>query len=200
MSQTFNANADDGLLRLWQDSAIATPDPERLTRSVGRMALARFDREVFQHDLREYGAFVFLLLFFSGQAVFQGDLVQAAVGIAGGLFVVSYLWWQHRRLTPLDPSADGRGYQAALLDRLDGEIRLLKNIRYWYLAPLYLPVLWTVAAAWRRNPLVAFAGWMVMTAVYVAVAWLCERVAVRRLTRERDAVASLYAEEALRER
>jgi hypothetical protein len=124
-----------------------------------------------------------------------GDRVQAAVGITSGLFVVSYLWWQHRRLTPLDPSADGRAYQAALLDRIDGQIRLLKNIRYWYLLPLYLPVAWTVAATWRRNPVAAVVGWALMTAVYILVAWLCERVAVRRLTFERDTVASLYTEQ-----
>jgi hypothetical protein len=196
MSHSFNTNADDSLLRLWQESAIATLDPDRLTRSIGRMALARFDRALFRHDLREYAAFVFLLLFFSGQAALGGDLVQAAVGITGGLFVVSYLWWQHRRLTPLDASADGRAYQAALLDRIDGQIRLVRNIRYWYLLPLYLPVVWTVAATWRRNPLAAVVGWAVLTAVYVVVAWLCERVAVRRLTLERDAVASLYTDQA----
>ena len=143
------------------------------------------------------GAFVFLLLFFIGQAAVGGDRVQAAVGITGGLVVVSYLWWQHRRLSPLDPSADGRAYQAALLDRLDGQIRLLKNIRYWYLLPLYLPVVWTVAETWRRSPWVAVVGWAAMTAVYVVVAWRCERVAIRRLTLERDAVASLYTEPGL---
>lgn len=197
MSQSFVRNGDDSLLRLWQESATATSHPEHLTRSMGRMALARFDRAILRHDLREYAAFVFLLLVFSGQTALGGDRVQAVVGITGGLFVVSYLWWQHRRLTPLDPAADGRAYQAALLDRIDGEIRLLKNIRYWYLLPLYLPVVWTVVGTWRRNPLAAVVGWAVMTAIYVMVAWLCERVAVRRLTLERDTVASVYTEQAL---
>ena len=194
MSQSFVGDDDDGLLRLWQESTVATPDAERVTRSLGRMALTRFDRAILQHDFREYAAFVFLLLFFAGQAAFGGDRVQAAVGITAGLFVVSYLWRQHRRLTPLDPSADGRAYQTALLDRIDGQIRLLKDIRYWYLLPLYLPVVWTAAATWRRHPVAAVAGWALMTAVYVVVAWVCERVVVRRLTLERGAVASLYVE------
>jgi hypothetical protein len=197
MSQSSATNGDDGLLRLWQESVIDTPDAQRLARSMGRMALAQFDRAILHHDLREYGAFVFLLLFFIGQAGVGGDRVQAAVGITGGLVVVSYLWWQHRRSSPLDPSADGRAYQAALLDRLDGQIRLLKSIRYWYLLPLYLPVVWTVAETWRRSPWVAVVGWAAMTAVYVVVAWRCERVAIRRLTLERDAVASLYTEPGL---
>jgi hypothetical protein len=79
----------------------------------------------------------------------------------------------------------------------DGQMRLLKTIRYWYLVPLYPPVVWTVAITWRRDPLVAVVGWSVMTAVYVMVAWPCERAAVRRLTLERDAVASLYTEQGL---
>lgn len=197
MSPSSVTNADDDLLRLWQESATATPDIERLTRSLGRMTLARFDRAILQHDLREYAAFIFLLVFFSGQAALGGDRAQAAIGVAGGLFVVCYLWWRHRRLAPLDDSADGLAYQAALLDRIDGHIRLLKSVRYWYLLPLYLPVMWTVAVAWRRNPVAAVVGWAVMTAVYGAVAWLCERAAVRRLTVERDAVASLYTEQGL---
>jgi hypothetical protein len=63
--------------------------------------------------------------------------------------------------------------------------------------PLYPPVVWTVAVTWRRNPFVAVVGWAVMTAVYIMVAWLCERAAVRRLTLERGAVAALYTEQGL---
>jgi hypothetical protein len=194
MNQSFTGGDDGALLRLWQETTIATPDSDRMARSVGRMALERFDRAIVHHDFREYAAFVLLAVVFSGQAAMGGDRVQAAIGIASGVFVVSYLWWQHRRLTGLDPTADGRAYQAALLERIDGQLRLLKNIRYWYLLPLYLPVMWTVVVTWRRHPVGAVVGWALMTAVYVVIGWLCERMAVRRLTVEREAVASLYAE------
>lgn len=197
MSHSFVGRDDDGLLRLWQETAIATPDADRLGGSLGRLALERFDRAILRHDLREYVAFVFLVVVFSGQAVLGGDRVQATIGIAAGLFVVLYLWIKHRRLTLLNPSADARAYQRALLERIDGQRRLLETIRYWYLLPLYVPVLWTAATAWRRHPVGAVVGWALMTAVYIAVGWLCERVAVRRLTVEREAVASLYAESEL---
>lgn len=195
MSEQLVTGEDD-LLRLWQESLLPAPEPEHLARSIGRLQLAGFDRAVRRHDLREYLGFVLLLLFYTGQWLLGGNRLQAAVAVAGALFVVCYLWRRHRGLTPLNPAADGRAYQAALLERIDAHIRLLRSIRYWYLLPLYPPVLWTVAETWPRNPVVAATGFVIMTACYAAVAWLCERSAIRHLQATRDRAAALYREEA----
>jgi hypothetical protein len=198
MSRHDVPGGDDNLLRLWQETRLAAPDPERLARSVGRIALLGFDRRLRVQDLREYVGFLLIFAFFTVQWVIGGaafNWIQAALAIGGALFVISYLFWRHRRLlTPLDPSASGRAYHAALLARIDGQLQLVKSLRYWYLLPLYPPVLWTVASTWERNRAAAAAGFVVMTAAYVAVAWLSARYEVRRLTAQRRELESLYTE------
>ena len=113
---------------------------------------------------------------------------------AGGLFVGAYLWWQHRGLAPLDPAADARSYQAALLMRIEHQIRLLSRVRYWYLLPLYLPAFLTFAAIWPRSRITAVLSFVIVTTVFAAIGWLNERVAVPLLRKERARVESLYEE------
>lgn len=195
MSQLFDAGAADDLVRLWQETTLPAPDPERLARRVARLALTHFDRAIGRRNIREYAGFVALFLIAGWQWMAGGDRVYAAMAITGGVFVVGYLWWQHRQLAPLDPSADARRYQAALLARIDHQIRLLGRVRYWYLLPLYLPVFRVVATTWDRRPKGALFLWVLVTGVFIVIGWLNERVAVTFLRKERARVESIYMEE-----
>ena len=192
MTQPFGAGAADDLVRLWQESILPSSDPERLARQVGRMTLARFDRMIDRRNLREYLGLVVLAMMAGWQWMAGGNRVQAAAILAGGLFVGCYLWWQHRRLAPLDPAADARSYQAALLARIDHQIRLLSSVRYWYLLPLFIPSLWTFVATWQRSRVAAVIGFIVVTVLFAGIGWLNERLAVPFLRQERARVESLY--------
>ncbi len=194
MNQPFDPGTEDDLVRLWQESALAMPDPERLARRVGRLALTRFDRAVFRRNLREYAGFLALFLICAWQWVAGGDRIYGAMATAAGLFVVGYLWWQHRQIPPLDPSADARTFHTALLAHIDHQIRLLGSVRYWYLLPLYLPVFRVVAIAWKRRPEGALVFWAVVTGVFILVGWLNERLAVTFLRKQRAQVEAVYQE------
>lgn len=194
MSHRFDAETPDDLVRLWQESLLPAPDPGRVTRRVAKMALTRFDRAIFWRNVREYAGYILLLFLFGRQWIVGGDRIEAALVIAGASFGMGYLWWQHRRIVPADPSADARTFQAALLARIDDQIRLLSRIRYWYLLPLYVSVLWTTAHTWRESPIAAVVGWTVVTGAFVWIAWVNERLVVGHLKGERARVEALYEE------
>jgi hypothetical protein len=154
--------------------------------------VTRFDRTIFRRNSREYIAGL-ILLAWSGYNAFHGSR-QALSLMAGVLFMMGYLWWSHRGMVALDPSADGRTYRNALLTRLDAQIRLLSRVRYWYLLPLYLPMVWQAVEHWPHSPWAAGLGLLVVTAFFVMVGWLNEVLAVKKLTQDRANVEQMFKE------
>jgi hypothetical protein len=195
MNSAIGIDAGDDLVGLWQDTRLPGPDPEKLARRVAAMALRRFDRVIAWRNLREYAGSLLVLLFAVWRWRAGGERLQASAMIVAVLIVSGALWWQHRRVRSPDPAADARSYQAALLARIDHQIRLLGTVRYWYLLPLYLPVLLQVGLAWPTHPVSAIITLVVVTAIYVGLARLNERLAVGLLRQERARVASLYADD-----
>ncbi len=192
MSHPSNPVADD-LVRLWRESLLPSPDPERLASQLARLALGRFDRRVSWRNVREYAAALAVVGFGVWRFMAGDDRVQAGAIVGAAAFVAAYLWLQHRRLPRLDPAATARDYQAALLARIDRQIALLGGVRYWYLLPLYLPVLVQVARAWQAQQRAAAVLMLVLvTALYAGLAYVNERLAVSYLKDERARVASLY--------
>jgi hypothetical protein len=161
--------------------------------------LKRFDGAIFWRNFREYAAgfailLVFAWLILTDTARKLGMLEFVYGGALGVVFVLAYLWWQHRSLTPVDPSADARAYQAAMLARIDKQIRLCGRARYWHLLPFYIPGLWAIKQVSKKDPLFAMIGLAIYTGVYVVVGWLNEVWAVRKLRMERSRIEGLYAE------
>ena len=192
MSHPSNPVADD-LIRLWRESLLPSPDPERLANQLARLALRRFDRSVSWRNLREYAAALAVVGFGVWRFMAGDDRLQAGAIVCGAAFVAAYLWFQHRRLPCLDPTATARDYQAALLARVDRQIALLGGVRYWYLLPLYVPVLFQVAHTWQAHQrAAAVLVLVVVTALYAGLAYVNERLAVSYLKEERARVASLY--------
>jgi hypothetical protein len=178
----------------WQKTAEADQDIERLARTIMAQTW-RFDQKVFWRNAREYAAGIFLFVVFSGQLVTGFDRVGALVGIVSVGFVLTYIWWKHRGLHPLDPASDVAAYQAALVARYDDQIRLLRSVPYWYLLPLYIPVLWMARNVWHKSPVAAVLSLLVVLALYVGLAWLNVVAAVRGLRVARDRVESMFAKE-----
>lgn len=192
MSHPSDPVADD-LVRLWRDSLMPTPHSERLANQLARLALRRFDSHILWRNSREYAAALAVVGFGVWRFLAGDDPLQAGAIVFGAAFVAGYLWFQHRRLPRLDPAAPGRDYQAALLGRIDRQIALLGGVRYWYLLPLYVPVLIQVANAWQAHQRVAAVLMLVVvTAFYAGLAHVNERQAVNHLNEERARVASLY--------
>lgn len=155
----------------------------------------RFDQKVFRRNAREYAAGIFLFVVFSGQLVTGFDRAGALVGIVAVAFVVTYIWWKHRGLHPLDPASDVAAYQAALVARYDDQIRLLRSAPYWYLLPLYVPTLWMSANVWHKSAVAAIVSQLFVLALYAGLGWLNVVAAVRGLRIARDRVNSMFSKE-----
>jgi hypothetical protein len=186
---------DDELALLWRQSVSADPDPEEIARLAGRASMKRFDRAIHWRNLGEYAAGVVLFVFL-GRLILTGDgadRLWSVVAFIVVAFVLGYLWWQHCDLKPLDPSSDARAYQAAMLARIDKQIRLLGSYRYWYLMPLSIPMFWGILETLSDAP-VSSQLWQlaVLGALFAGAAWLNENWGVRRLREERAKVESLY--------
>ena len=184
----------DELMLLWRQGTMGEPDPEEVARLAGRASMKRFDKVILRRNLAEYLAGVLLLIVFGWRIVAGENRLQNIVSIGCVAFVLVYLWWQHRHITPLDPAADASAYSAAMIARIDHQIRLLKGVRYWYLLPLYVPPVWQVFNRWQTSPAAAIVGFVVVTAAFVFVGFLNERVGVARLNAERDKIEALYKE------
>ena len=157
--------------RMWQGHVASEEDPERVARAI-MAQVWRFDQTLFWRNAREYAAGIVLLVVFLGQLVLGDDRIGALVGIGAVGFVLGYLWWKHRGLQPLDPAADLVAYRAALLARIDDQIRLLRSVTYWYLLPLSLPSLWQAVHVWHRSPWAAAVSLAVVVALFAFLRWL----------------------------
>jgi hypothetical protein len=181
-------------MAVWQKNPDADADIEKLTRTIMAQTW-KFDQRIFWRNAREYAAGNILLVVFSGQLVMGSDRIGALVGIVSVGFVMTYLWWKHRGLHPLDPASDVAAYKAALVARYDDQIRLLRNVPYWYLLPLYFPTLWVAVHVWRKSPAAAIVVLLAVLALYVGIGWLNVVLAVRGLRVARNKVESMFPKE-----
>jgi hypothetical protein len=189
MTESRLSQDEEGLMHAWQQTAIGGTDPARLASEIAAK-VNRFDRMIRWRNLREYAGGTFLLIS-SGYGARHGS-GPAVLTMIGASFVMGYLWWTHRRLRPLDSSTDARSYQTAMLKRYEDQIRLLSGIKYWYLLPLYIPLVWGTAERWSRNPRGALIGLLLMTALFAFVGWLNESYAVRRLREARARTEQMF--------
>jgi hypothetical protein len=183
------------LMQLWQENLL--PDQMDAARIVREIAgrVERFDRTIWWRNLREYAAGAILIVYFSWMSFNPAARLIALAGIVAVGFVMIYLLWSHRQTPPLDPSTDGKSYQAALLDRYDRQIRLLRGVKYWYVLPLYLWMLLSIVMTvptqetGRRIRAV-----LLVTAFSIFVVWLNEGYAVRKLRDKRRNAEALLEE------
>ena len=191
MSDLPEREQEEELMHYWQESTMGARD-QALIRNLSAK-VTRFDRKISWRNFREYTASLAVLVW-AGFGAFRGNRPAMAM-VVGVVFVMAYLWWQHRKLRPLDPSADVGTYRKALLERFDDQIRLMGRVKYWYLLPLYVPVVWTMVDALPRRPWSASITLAIVTVVYVFIGWLNERWAVRKLQEARAKVKAMSEEE-----
>lgn len=185
----------DDLMELWQESTRPAPNRAEISRLAARAAMSRFDRAIRSRNLREYAAGVLVVAFFGWHLVHGRFVGLDLAAIGAVLFVMGFLWNHHRHIAPLDPTACASDYQTAMLSRIDGQIRLLTSIRYWYLLPVYVPVVWVAVMVSRRSLVFAAVFLAFATLVYVAIAWLNEKVGVPHLLRQRARIEALFEDQ-----
>jgi hypothetical protein len=186
----MNADQEKELMKMWQESVLAAPMDARQLAMMIAKRVEKFDRKISWRNMREYVAGGGLIVWFLWMLRYPAQRYLSVAGIVAVGFVMIYLWLSQRKKQLLDPSADVRSYQTALLERYDRQIALLRRVKYWYVAPLYgwmLLVLFTVPSTnVRRLPyFIAF------TAFSAFVIWLNEGYAVRKLRKARQDAESL---------
>jgi hypothetical protein len=192
MSDLQDKGQEEELVHCWQEYGAAGPDPAQLIKELSAK-VTRFDRTIFWRNFLEYAAGLILVVW-AGYYALKGHKPSMAIGL-GVVFVMAYLWWQHRNLKPLDPSASVRVYRKVLLERFDDQIRLLSRVKYWYLLPLYLPIVWLSVERWPRYRWGAVISLIIVTAAFAFVGWLNEKCAVRNLEEARANVKAMFKDE-----
>lgn len=185
---------DDELTLLWKQGTSVEPDVQEISRLAGRATMKRFDRSILWRNFGEYAAGIVLFVTLRWNLVNGRSVVFSLVASVCLAFVLVYVWWQHRDLRPLDPSSDAKAYHAAMLDRIDKQIRLLGSSRFWYLMPLSIPLFWGIFENASEDPSGLWRDLVVLTALFAAAAWLNENWGVRRLRAERAKIERLYEE------
>jgi hypothetical protein len=182
---------DEGkeLIRMWQENTLPPPpDPSQFARDVA-MQVRNFDRRIFWRNFREYAAGALFIAMMMFNVMVPERRLLGVAGIAATLFVMFFLWWSHRKKEDLDPSSDARSYQAALLARYDHQIRLLRNVKYWYVLPLYSWMLFALSG----KPGMRLPYFTLMTAFSLFVIWLNEGYGVKKLREKRKIAEDLLA-------
>jgi hypothetical protein len=186
----MNADQEKELMKMWQESLSSAPmDGRQLAMAIAKR-VERFDRKIFWRNMREYVAGGGLIAWFLYMLRYPGQRYLSMAGIVAVGFVMIYLWRSQRKKPALDPSADVRSYQAALLERYDRQIQILRRVKYWYVAPLYAWMMLVLFTAPAPN-VGRLPYFIVFTAFAAFVVWLNEGYAVRRLRKARQNAESL---------
>jgi hypothetical protein len=117
-----------------------------------------FEASIFWRDVREVGA-ALLVCAFSVYSVIKDHFWPVLLLIPGVLFVAVYLIVDRRiqkRKLPV-PSETLLGYLTESLNQVNHQIRLLKNVFWWYLLPILICiVLFTTWIHWSFRGMGAF--------------------------------------------
>jgi hypothetical protein len=184
----------DELGRLWSSQTRGPQiEGEKMLEIVMREA-NRFDRVVNRRNWREWIAGGFVAVFFVFVALAAPNaLVRAGAAViaASGLWIILYLARYGREAADPTPDQTLLGFERALLRKYEHQIRLLKNVKYWYLLPPYIGLLLMSAGQILQHHRVAPLGWVdfirpaIYTAFFAFVWWLNEMFAVGRLQEKR---------------
>ena len=188
----------DDLGSLWQSIPEDTRDMQAMLREVERRARS-FDRTIRRRDWREFIAGFGIAIVFTWMAVYAQTGLRRAADLflaAYGLWVVLYLW-RNSRAGSAAPEGTLAEYRAAVLQRYNRQIHLLRTAKYWYVLPFWAGGMLSAWAAFAqtRSPAVLMAN---VTAFSVAAAvlwWVNAAKGVPYVENQRRAVMQFFGEE-----
>jgi len=192
-------NQPDDLEQLWKTQPVDPAVKGEEMRKIILKKTEKFDRTIRRRNMRETIAAVIVAIFFTYIAWGQHNAIERAgsfIIAAGALWIIYYM--RRHGTEPADPNPDEtlEGYQRALVRKYDHQIRLLRKVKFWYLAPLYVGLLTGSAGLVKELAEKGESIWLAAvfplfyTLVFAGIWWLNEVYGVRKLSRLRAQITS----------
>jgi hypothetical protein len=192
-------NGLDDLEQLWKTQPV---DPDVKGEEMRKIILKKtekFDRAIQRRNIREIIAAAVVAVVSACVAWVQPNSIERAgsiILVASSLWIIYYMW--RHGAEPADPNPDQTlaGYQLALVRKYDHQIRLLRNVKFWYLAPFYAGLLTASVGTLKERAEKGLLTWvdgifpLFYTVLFAAIWWLNEIHGVRKLERMRSQVTS----------
>lgn len=99
----------------------------------------RFDKRIKWRNLREWAACLFILAVVGYRLPHADDTADLILGFSLAFYaivVAAGLWFTGRSTSRPDPALSRNAYRDALEEKFAKQIRLAKNLKYWYILPL----------------------------------------------------------------
>jgi hypothetical protein len=164
----------------------------------------RFDRRIAARNAIECVAaalVVGMFAWFAWKTPSGLEKVGAATVAASGVWIAYYILRFGSGPKALDPGVSLNAYSQVLRTSYEQQIRLLRNVKYWYLLPPYAGILVGNIGLWLRmhgegkSPWSAVVNVIIVTGFFGVVWILNEVYAVRRLEKWKRELASLTGKE-----
>lgn len=193
----------EDLQKTWQSSnpaATVTIHTDRLLKEVRRNQ-QQFRATIFWRDTREVLVIFLSALFFAFQGLWRNDWTFSSIAL-GCFFVCSFIIGDRliqRGKEPL-PTHSLNDCARTSLSKVNHQVWLLKNVFWWYLLPVVLPLgIWAGLSLWRsrhEGPW-AVAGWIFNILFGILLYWgvylLNQRAVRRNLLPRRQELEGLLA-------
>ena len=185
------------LKEVWMSEAVSVPFNESELVSQVRRQAKTFDGRVQRRNWLEYAAGAVAMVYLTAVAFRTDGLVRLAciVSVLAAAWVLYFIRRYGSAAPDPNPQLSLSEYRDAILKKYDRQIWLLKNVKFWYLLPLYTGMMLLYAGViakvagvrgyvqWPEFVLPACA-----TLFFGFVWWLNEGYGVRKLRREREQV------------
>ncbi len=192
-------NQPDDLEQLWKTQPVDPAVRGEEMRKIILKKTEKFDRTIRRRNIQETVAALVVAVFFTYIAWGQRNGIERAgsiILVASSLWIVYYMW--RRGAEAADPSPDQtlEGYQRALVRKYDHQIRLLRNVKFWYLAPMYVGLLTCSVGVLKQQAEKGALTWpatlypLVYTVLFAGIWWMNEVYAVRKIERMRAQLTS----------
>jgi len=192
-------NRPDELELLWQTQPVETDVQGDQMRQIILRKTEKLNRTVRWRNIREVLASAAAGMVFAYLTWKQANGI-ARLGsalITGTMAWIIYYFWRYGS-GPADPNPDqsAAAFQSALVSKIDHQIRLLRNVKFWYLLPMYVGLLVFSAGGIRDHAVTGTLSWrdaigpLLYTLFFAFVWWLNEVYAVKKLERWKTKLAA----------
>src|SRR4051794_18269005 len=190
----------DPLQEAWQSQPEPAMDTDGLVREF-RRGQERFAAMIFWRDVREVGVSLILLPIWVAMGVGIGlpwtwYLMMPGLVWIAAFMTVDRMWQRRRGALPGDPLV--RGVESSLAE-VEHQIWLLRNVHWWYLLPLAVPMLaffahtfWQVSRRniWEAAIATSFAT-VFVGGVYTLIYWINQKAVRSTLEPRRQELTSM---------